>query len=127
MVMGGGRNHSGGGHGSHMDRNGIDQLQHQFRQLGFEKSQQQSNFSSSKDWQDGFRALLPNVNVSFGALPQQQQQQQQQQQHQHHLLENVLESTSSRFNNLPSNALNDQHSVSHQMRHSSGKFWVRQE
>ena len=23
----------------------------------------------SKDWQDGLRALLPNVNVSFGALP----------------------------------------------------------
>ncbi len=26
---------------------------------------------TSKDWQDGFRALLPNVNVSFGALPSQ--------------------------------------------------------
>lgn len=26
---------------------------------------------TSKDWQDGFRALLPNVNVSFGALPHQ--------------------------------------------------------
>ena len=23
----------------------------------------------TKDWQDGLRALLPNVNVSFGALP----------------------------------------------------------
>jgi hypothetical protein len=33
--------------------------------------------------QDGLRALLPNVNVSFGGNnPQQQQQQQQQQQHQ---------------------------------------------
>jgi len=26
---------------------------------------------SSKDWQEGLRALLPNVNVSFGALPNQ--------------------------------------------------------
>jgi hypothetical protein len=26
---------------------------------------------TSKDWQDGLRALLPNVNVSFGALPNQ--------------------------------------------------------
>ena len=25
--------------------------------------------ANSKDWQEGFRALLPNVNVSFGALP----------------------------------------------------------
>ena len=32
-----------------------------------EKQQQQQNLS--KDWQDGLRALLPNVNVSFGALP----------------------------------------------------------
>ena len=63
----------------------------------------------NKDWQDGFRALLPNINVSFGSLPanyhqnlqanpsdQQQQKfppsvnermqhhQQQQQQQQHH-------------------------------------------
>ncbi|XP_013404562.1 CCR4-NOT transcription complex subunit 4 isoform X2 [Lingula anatina] len=48
----------------------------------------------SKDFQDGLRALLPNINISFGApqqpqqtrttqqpRPQQQQQQQQQQQH----------------------------------------------
>merc|ERR1712223_1597945 len=37
-----------------------------------EKSQQQQNPHQndlSKDWQDGLRALLPNVNVSFGALP----------------------------------------------------------
>lgn len=32
-----------------------------------EKQHQQQ--SLSKDWQDGLRALLPNVNVSFGALP----------------------------------------------------------
>lgn len=33
-----------------------------------------------KDLQDGLRALLPNINISFGAPlhPQQQQQQQQQ-------------------------------------------------
>lgn len=36
----------------------------------------------SKDWEDGFRALLPNINVSFGPNISQQQQQQLQQQHQ---------------------------------------------
>ena len=30
-----------------------------------------------KDWQEGLRALLPNINISFGAGQQQQQQQQQ--------------------------------------------------
>lgn len=26
--------------------------------------------SYNKDWQDGLRALLPNINISFGASPQ---------------------------------------------------------
>merc|ERR1711981_49812 len=43
----------------------VDHLQQQLRQLSFEKQ----NFQHSKDWQEGLRALLPNVNVSFGALP----------------------------------------------------------
>merc|ERR1712223_55236 len=43
----------------------IDHLQQQLRQLSFDKH----NFQQSKDWQEGLRALLPNVNVSFGALP----------------------------------------------------------
>ena len=41
------------------------QLRHQQQQ------QQQSHHQTSKDWQEGLRALLPNVNVSFGALPNQ--------------------------------------------------------
>ena len=43
----------------------IDHLQQQLRQLSFEKQ----NMQQAKDWQEGLRALLPNVNVSFGALP----------------------------------------------------------
>ena len=43
----------------------VDHLQHQLRQLALEKQ----NMQQSKDWQEGLRALLPNVNVSFGALP----------------------------------------------------------
>jgi hypothetical protein len=43
----------------------VDHLQQQLRQLSFEKP----NVQQSKDWQEGLRALLPNVNVSFGALP----------------------------------------------------------
>merc|ERR1719215_243117 len=34
-----------------------------------EKQQQQQQQSLSKNWEEGLRALLPNVNVSFGALP----------------------------------------------------------
>ena len=43
----------------------IDHLQQQLRHLSFEKQ----NMQQAKDWQEGLRALLPNVNVSFGALP----------------------------------------------------------
>ena len=43
----------------------IDHLQQQLRQLSFDKQ----NVQQAKDWQEGLRALLPNVNVSFGALP----------------------------------------------------------
>lgn len=43
----------------------VDHIQQQLRHLSFEKP----NFQQSKDWQEGLRALLPNVNVSFGALP----------------------------------------------------------
>jgi len=64
----------------------------------FENKQQVNTEQfGSKDWQDGFRALLPNVSISFGmnsGIHQQSQhqlqhqlqlqQQQQQQQHQHH-------------------------------------------
>lgn len=32
--------------------------------LGF-----QNDVFSTKDWQDGLRALLPNINISFGAPP----------------------------------------------------------
>ena len=34
-----------------------------------ENKQQIQQPNHNKDWQDGLRALLPNVNVSFGALP----------------------------------------------------------
>jgi len=79
--------------------NALDQLQQQFRHMAM----QQESKGPSKDWQDGFRALLPNVNVSFGALPGEQQQQARQQ----HLLGggDVLEG-SSRFNNLPTTSTN---------------------
>jgi len=43
----------------------VDHLQQQLRQLSFEKH----NLHQSKNWEEGLRALLPNVNVSFGALP----------------------------------------------------------
>jgi hypothetical protein len=43
----------------------VDHLQHQLRHLSFDKQ----NYQQSKDWQEGLRALLPSVNVSFGALP----------------------------------------------------------
>ena len=43
----------------------IDHLQQQLRQLSFEKQ----NIQQAKDWQEGLRALLPNVNVSFEGLP----------------------------------------------------------
>ena len=69
----------GGGHGgllsNHHLHNGMglgglkteNHRQHQ-QQQGFLLDKQQQ--IPSKDWQDGLRALLPNVNVSFGALPQ---------------------------------------------------------
>jgi len=38
------------------------------RQQSFLLEQKQQQIPT-KDWQDGLRALLPNVNVSFGALP----------------------------------------------------------
>jgi len=78
--------------------NALDQLQQQFRHMAM----QQESKGPSKDWQDGFRALLPNVNV-IGALPGEQQQQARQQ----HLLGggDVLEG-SSRFNNLPTTSTN---------------------
>lgn len=34
----------------------------------------QSDSFNMKDWQDGLRALLPNINISFGSQQQQQQQ-----------------------------------------------------
>ena len=54
-------------------------LGHQLRGGGHHHQQQQHHQQhshpllekTSKDWQEGFRALLPNVNVSFGALPNQ--------------------------------------------------------
>ena len=45
--------------------NSVDHLQQQLRQLSFDKH----NLHQSKNWEEGLRALLPNVNVSFGALP----------------------------------------------------------
>ena len=120
-----GRNPSG--NNGHLDSrrpegNGgnMEQLQHQFRQMAMESKY---NTSATKDWQDGFRALLPNVNVSFGALPAQQQQQQQHQPVPAHLLDGVMDSGSSRFNNLQtsnsnSNMLNDlQSAAGHQHQH----------
>jgi len=59
---------SGGG-------NALDHLQQQFRQMAMQQQQHHQHpdssnkVANSKDWQEGFRALLPNVNVSFGALP----------------------------------------------------------
>lgn len=41
----------------------------QVRPNSFLLEKQHQQQSLSKDWQDGLRALLPNVNVSFGALP----------------------------------------------------------
>ena len=35
----------------------------------FKEQLEKQQIPCSKDWQDGLRALLPNVNVSFGALP----------------------------------------------------------
>ena len=70
----------GGGHGgllsNHHLHNGMglgglkteNHRQHHQQQQGFLLDKQQQ--IPSKDWQDGLRALLPNVNVSFGALPQ---------------------------------------------------------
>lgn len=132
MGLNSGRNPSGGNlplqmqmpplvNGERGRDNSIDQLQHQFRQMGFEKqhnfmSGTGSSSTSQKDWQDGFRALLPNVNVSFGALPHQQNQLP------HHLLDGVLDSgSSSRFNNLStnsSNMLNDPHQNSTNNHHT---------
>ena len=51
--------------------------QRQQQQPHFLRENEKFNFTEnkrqvqdcSKDWQDGLRALLPNVNVSFGALP----------------------------------------------------------
>lgn len=45
---------------------------HGYPSNGFHKSQQQQQLPQSepadhKDWQDGLRALLPNINISFGA------------------------------------------------------------
>ncbi|XP_048779946.1 CCR4-NOT transcription complex subunit 4-like isoform X2 [Ostrea edulis] len=34
-----------------------------------DKVQKQNDVFSTKDWQDGLRALLPNINISFGAPP----------------------------------------------------------
>ncbi|XP_061177492.1 CCR4-NOT transcription complex subunit 4-like isoform X3 [Saccostrea echinata] len=34
-----------------------------------QKVQNQNDVFSTKDWQDGLRALLPNINISFGAPP----------------------------------------------------------
>jgi len=54
-------------------------LGHQLRGGAHHHQQQQHHHQhshpilekTSKDWQEGLRALLPNVNVSFGALPNQ--------------------------------------------------------
>ena len=72
---------NGFGHGGLMSNhhNGMQQglglglkpeSQSAMRQHSFlmEKHQQQGG-GLSKDWQEGLRALLPNVNVTFGALP----------------------------------------------------------
>jgi len=54
----------------------------------------------NKDWQDGLRALLPNVNVSFGANnPQQSQQQQFGMQGNFHNFDRIQPSTSNWVNN----------------------------
>jgi len=43
--------------------------QHSFLMEKQQHQQQQGGGGLSKDWQEGLRALLPNVNVTFGALP----------------------------------------------------------
>lgn len=79
---GGSRNDSGNGFGGHVGplsnhhqlHNGIlglkseNSMRMQQQQSFFMEKQHQQH-QQSKDWQDGLRALLPNVNVSFGALP----------------------------------------------------------
>merc|ERR1719495_1485243 len=72
-----------------------DQQQQQHRLLMEHKHSQNSvggDGFSVKDWQGGLRALLPNVNVSFGSNNQQghQGQQQQQQYGQHNFHHNNL-------------------------------------
>merc|ERR1712241_1571184 len=58
------------GLGGDVSRLGLDgQGPQQSRILQNQHNVQQGladNFTPSKDWQDGLRALLPNVNVSFG-------------------------------------------------------------
>ena len=70
-----------GGHGGLLSNhlhNGMQQglglglkseSQSGMRQHSFMMEKQQQQQGISKDWQEGLRALLPNVNVTFGALP----------------------------------------------------------
>ncbi len=48
---------------------GLGNHLHKLRAGSPQQQQQQSWQNQNKDWQEGFRALLPNVNVSFGNLP----------------------------------------------------------
>ena len=63
----------------------------------------QDNGFSSKDWQDGLRALLPNVNVSFGQGPSSSaghfglQNMQQQPSYSGHQERQTLQNNSSKF------------------------------
>ncbi|CAH1787022.1 unnamed protein product [Owenia fusiformis] len=59
-----------------------------------------------KDWQEGLRALLPNINISFGTPPVQQQQHQQQQQNNQHIHSMQQQKNWSNTNNI-SVGLND--------------------
>lgn len=56
------------------------ELSSQPQQIQQQQQQQaQNDLYSMKDMQDQLRSMLPNINISFGALPQQSQQQQPQQ------------------------------------------------
>ncbi|XP_052244481.1 CCR4-NOT transcription complex subunit 4-like isoform X2 [Dreissena polymorpha] len=54
-------------HTNHYPESMFTDLLHNKEQTQYNTNQQQNDVFNVKDWQDGLRALLPNINISFGS------------------------------------------------------------